>query len=176
LYDLNANKTVKTHFELLKIVVLLLLETSPSRHGRCFAYTRKVRMPGAYYTPGETPIAANSESATTPPATQVSSVSVLSTLQKPPEGGNPTTTDLAVVAQLLQTTTQVERNRLAAIHNDQQDVSVLAQMSSFRKECSSSFMGSEEARTYVKANYSTQVISQDFIRDRGIKRSEQAEE
>jgi hypothetical protein len=60
----------------------------------------KVRMPGAYYTPGETPIAANSESATTPPATQVSSVSVLSTLQKPPEGGNPTTPDLAVVAQL----------------------------------------------------------------------------
>jgi hypothetical protein len=37
-------------------------------------------------------------------------------------------------------------------------------------------MGSEEARTYVKANCSAQVISQDFIRDKGIKRSEQAEE
>jgi hypothetical protein len=65
----------------------------------------KLRMPGAYHRPSETPIAANSESAMTLPATQVASVSVFTTLQKPAEGGNATTPGLAVVAQLAADTT-----------------------------------------------------------------------
>jgi hypothetical protein len=55
--------------------------------------------------------------------TQVAIVSVFSTQQKPPEGGNTTTPDLAVVAQLAaDTTTQAELHNLEAIHNDQRGV------------------------------------------------------